>query len=97
MGLAEGMIRVARIQKAELIPAEPQEPINLNVARRLRDYLELSSERRSSESWKPNAPNPEVGGWSIWADSGSTRRSVRSIIVVTSGFRSERQPSGISV
>jgi len=57
-GIAEVMARVARLQDMELIPIQEIEPISLNVAYQIRDFL--------------------------------TAEHLRSIIVVTSGFRSQR-------
>ncbi|MEJ2083259.1 MAG: hypothetical protein P8Y94_14075 [Acidobacteriota bacterium] len=106
VGLADVMIRVAGIRNAELVPVEPQEPISLNAARQLRDYLESPSQRRGLESGDAEARNPKLGTRNSAVDSESPRRPVRSVIVVTSGFRSERafliytsvlQPTGVSV
>ena len=73
-GLADLMARVAHIPGFEVIPMDEVEPISLNAARQIRDYL--------------------------------TNEHVRSVIVVTPGFRSSRSflvyntvlsPAGINV
>src|SRR5262249_28374740 len=55
-GLAELMARLARIQDPEIIPIRANEPISLNAAYQIRDFL--------------------------------TKEHLRSVIVVTPGFRS---------
>ena len=73
VGFLQVMCRVSGIRDPEVLPIEEQEPITLNVARQVRDYL--------------------VG------------HDIRSVRVVTSGFRSERtfliyrsvlEPAGIA-
>ena len=73
-GIAEVMARVARLQNLELIPIQESEPISLNAAYQIRDFL--------------------------------TTAHLRSVIVVTPGFRSQRSylvyhtvlaPAGITV
>jgi len=73
-GIAEVMARVARLQEMELIPIRTIEPISLNAALQIRDFL--------------------------------TKAQLRSVIVVTPGFRSQRSlrvyqtvlaPAGIKV
>src|SRR5215471_11759536 len=57
-GIAEVMARVARLQEMELMPIRTIEPISLNAALQIRDFL--------------------------------TKAQLRSVIVVTPGFRSQR-------
>jgi hypothetical protein len=57
-GIAEVMARVARLQDLEIIPIQEIEPISLNAAYQIRDFL--------------------------------TTEHLRSVIVVTPGFRSKR-------
>jgi hypothetical protein len=57
-GIVELMARVARLQESEILPIQIYEPISLNAALQIRDFL--------------------------------TREHLRSIIVVTDGFRSKR-------
>ena len=73
-GIAELMSRVARLQNSEVIPILIREPISLNAAYQIRDFL--------------------------------TKEHLRSVIVVTDGFRSKRSslvyhavldPAGIKV
>ena len=73
-GIAELMCRVARIPDPEIIPIREIEPISLNAAYQIRDFL--------------------------------TKEHLRSVIVVTDGFRSKRSsliyqavlaPAGITV
>jgi hypothetical protein len=73
-GIAELMARVARLQNAEILPIRIFEPISLNAAYQIRDFL--------------------------------TKEHLRSVIVVTNGFRSKRSllvyhavldPAGIKV
>ena len=68
------MARVARLQDLELLPIQISEPVSLNAAYQIRDFL--------------------------------TREHLRSVIVVTDGFRSKRSsliyhavldPAGIKV
>jgi len=74
LGITETLARVARLDKMEIIPVQEVEPITLNVAYKLRDFL--------------------------------TAHQVRSVTVLTQGFRSRRSymvyssvfnPAGISV
>jgi len=74
IGIAELMVRVAQMQTPEIMPIRAPEPISLNVAYAIRDFL--------------------------------TKEHLRSVIVVTSGFRSKRSfliyravlaPAGIKV
>jgi hypothetical protein len=57
-GIAELMARVARLQALEILPIRISEPISLNAAYQIRDFL--------------------------------TKEHLRSVIVVTDGFRSQR-------
>jgi hypothetical protein len=57
-GIAEVMARIARLQDMELIPIQASEPISLNTAYQIRDFL--------------------------------TTAHIRSVLVVTPGFRSKR-------
>jgi len=57
-GFSEVMLRVARIEHAEILPVSHQEPVTLTVARQVADKLQ--------------------------------HQGVRSVIVVSSGFRSRR-------
>ena len=61
VGLAEVMIRVAGIRNAELVPVQLEEPISLNAARQLLDYLEWPTQRRGSEAWNADARSSELG------------------------------------
>jgi hypothetical protein len=58
MGIVDVMTRVARLRDSETMPIRETEPISLNAAHQIRDYL--------------------------------TQHGIRSVIVVTSGFRSRR-------
>jgi hypothetical protein len=73
-GIAEVMVRVARMPEPEFLPMHEIEPISLNAAYQIRDFL--------------------------------TKAQIRSILVVTPGFRSQRSslvyqavlaPAGIKV
>ncbi len=73
-GIAELMSRVARLQDPEILPIRIREPVSLNAAYQIRDFL--------------------------------TKEHLRSVIVVTNGFRSKRSalvyhavldPAGIKV
>ena len=73
-GIAELMARVARIQRLEIVPIRQTEPISLNAAYQIRDFL--------------------------------TTEHLRSVILVTPGFRSRRssliydavlKPAGIQI
>src|SRR5262245_17712302 len=73
-GIAELMARVAWLQNVEILPVQIPEPISLNAAYQIRDFL--------------------------------TKEHLRSVIVVTDGFRSKRSalvyhvvlgPAGIKV
>jgi hypothetical protein len=73
-GIAELMARVARLQNVEILPIRIREPVSLNAAYQIRDFL--------------------------------TKEHLRSVIVVTDGFRSKRsalvyhavlEPAGIKV
>jgi hypothetical protein len=73
-GITELMIRMARLQNPELLPIRISEPISLNAAYQIRDFL--------------------------------TTEHLRSVIIVTDGFRSKRSsliyhavldPAGIKV
>lgn len=55
---AEVMIRLAHIEKAEIIPVKHEEPITLNTARQVSEYLK--------------------------------GRSVKTVLILTSGFKSKR-------
>jgi hypothetical protein len=57
-GIVELLVRVARLQSPEILPVRLVEPISLNVAYQLRDFL--------------------------------TKQHLRSVAVVTNGFRSQR-------
>src|SRR5262249_42861973 len=74
IGIAELMARVAQLQAPEIMPIRAMEPISLNAAYEIRDFL--------------------------------IKEDLRSVIVVTSGFRSKRSsliyqtvlaPAGITV
>jgi hypothetical protein len=74
IGIAELMARVAQLQAPEIMPIRAMEPISLNAAYAIRDFL--------------------------------TKEHLRSVIVVTPGFRSKRSsliyqavlaPAGITV
>jgi uncharacterized SAM-binding protein YcdF (DUF218 family) len=73
-GIAELMARMARLQNVEILPIRIHEPVSLNAAYQIRDFL--------------------------------TKEHLRSVIVVTDGFRSKRSalvyhavldPAGITV
>ena len=82
VGLAGVMIRVSRLRDPELVTLRELEPISLNAARQLLEYVRTNGAEGGEKGEGALPPKDPA--------HDDPRPPVRSVLVVTSGFRSER-------